>query len=192
MGGDGRATSGGQEQHNTYYLTAMSSATGRSLPSLRSVASRLLESYHECLDSDCWAREMYDAHGIMEKLTFLCKICPPAPAPPQPCQPGCPASKRACMYRRRREAWAGRRHGLREGIIAHSPAPSFQPLKKKALHGHDGYHRTCHPLIVTTPSPLSQMAMPLQPILLPHPIPLPQLDLLLQLYLLLRKCTKLV
>ncbi len=69
--------------------------------SLHPVTSRLLDLYHECVDSSGWARVLYDIRGGMEKLTIFCKIPPPPPptvADPPSCKPG--------RQGRRREAWA--------------------------------------------------------------------------------------
>jgi hypothetical protein len=114
MGGDGSATGGCRQQHNARYLTATLSSAGRLSPPVRSVTSRLLELYHECVDNGDWARVLYDTRDGLEKLTII-RIIPPTPAPntaapPAKRKPGRQASdRRRARDRRRREAWAERR-----------------------------------------------------------------------------------
>jgi hypothetical protein len=80
MGGDGSAP-GGSRLCDATCLTATPSAAGRTPPPPCSVTSRLLDLYRECVDSGGWARVLYDAHGVMEKIIFIRKT-EPAPAPP--------------------------------------------------------------------------------------------------------------
>jgi hypothetical protein len=98
MGGDGSASGGSrqQPQQNALYLTATPPAAGRLPPPLRSVTSRLLELYHECVDNGGWARVLYDARGGLEKLTLIRNIqpAPTVAAPTEQCKPGCQASDR--------------------------------------------------------------------------------------------------
>ncbi len=75
MGGNGSAP-GGCRQHNTTCLTATPSAAGRLPPPLRSVSSRLLDLYHECVVNGGWARVLYDARSGTEKFIFICKTEP--------------------------------------------------------------------------------------------------------------------
>jgi hypothetical protein len=85
MGGDGSAP-GGCRQRNTTCLTASPSAAGRLPPPLRSVSSRLLDLYHECMDNGGWVRVLYDAHGgidITFTVTFPSSQASNA-SPPQP------------------------------------------------------------------------------------------------------------
>ncbi len=115
MGGIGSATGGCRQQHNARYLTATVSPAGRIPPPLRSVTSRLLELYHECVDNGDWARVLYDTRDGLEKLTIIRRIrsmpAPNSAAPPAKRKPGRQASdRRRERDRRRREAWAERRH----------------------------------------------------------------------------------
>jgi hypothetical protein len=96
------------QQHIASYVTTMPSAAGRSLPPLRSVTSRLLELYQECVDNGGWIREQYDVRSGMDKLTFFRKIPTAAsaiaPPPPSPRHPRClPGEKRHPSERRQPE-----------------------------------------------------------------------------------------
>jgi hypothetical protein len=126
MGGDSSATDGCRQQQKARYLTVTPSAAGRLPPPLRSVSSRLLDFYHECVDNGGWARVLYDARDGLEKLTIIRRIQPtPAPstaAPPATRKPGRQASarRRECD-KRRREAWAERRTHRSQPSL-HTPA----------------------------------------------------------------------
>jgi hypothetical protein len=118
MDGDG-STSGvcwQQQQQNDCYLTAMLPAAGRLPPPLRSVNSRLLELYHECMDNGGWARVLYDAHWGLEKLTIIRGILPDPTiaAPTKKCKPGRQANDR-------RQAWDRRRREPRRRLHSSQP-----------------------------------------------------------------------
>ncbi len=155
MGGDCSAP-GGCRQRNTSCLTVTPSAAGRLPPPLRSVSSRLLDLYHECVDNGGWVKVLYGARGGMEKFLFIRKIEPtPAPtAPAPPLKPGRPASdRRGDRDKRRREAWAARRcnhsqprlhtQATEDDIIARVPAPaSTSPLLYRTMWSR------CHDVVI--------------------------------------------
>jgi hypothetical protein len=59
MSGDGSASGESRQLQNTCYLTTTSSVAGRPPPPLYSVISRLLDLYHECMNSSGRARVLY-------------------------------------------------------------------------------------------------------------------------------------
>jgi hypothetical protein len=107
MGGNGSATGRCRQQQKARYLTVTLSAAGRLPPPLRSVSSRLLDFYHECMDNGGWARVLYDTRDGLEKLTIIRRIQPtPAPsttAPPATRKPGRQASARRWERDKRRK-----------------------------------------------------------------------------------------
>ncbi len=138
MGGDGIATGGRQQRQDTC-LTATPSAARRTLPPLHSVTSCLLELYQECVENSGWARELYGAHGGMQRLSFF-KIPSAAPvtAPPPPstCQPGPWSVRRGVPARGDNHVTGGgERPGLRGGVPARSPAPPLSYCRGKPSHG---------------------------------------------------------
>jgi hypothetical protein len=176
MGGDGSAP-GGSRHRNITCLTATPSAAGRLPPPIRSVSSRLLDLYHECMDSGGWARVLYDARGGMEKFLFIRKIEPtPAPTVPAPLHKhGCPASdRRRARDKQRREAWAARRRNCSQSCL-HTQAAEDDITPRPASAGTAITYIANSPssqALITSPPQLASMASP-PPAAPPPAAPLP-------------------
>jgi hypothetical protein len=161
MGGYGCACGGSQQRQDTCYLTATPSAAGRLLPPLHQVTSLLLKLYHECVNYGGWGRELYDAHGRMEKLTISARSLQPAPtvaASSQPCKPGNPASER----RWTRDSVGGGSLWLRGGLITHSPRPYTSSTAEDRIAAKLATAGLAAPPAVISPLPSAQSASPPQ------------------------------
>jgi hypothetical protein len=66
------------ESRLNYNWTATPSAAGRTLPYHRSVTSRLMELYTECVDNGGWARVLLEARGGKE-TSLRCFYPSPSP-----------------------------------------------------------------------------------------------------------------
>jgi hypothetical protein len=128
MGSNGSAPGGRKQRHG---LTATPSAAGRTPPSLHPVTSRLLDLYHECVDSGGWARLLYDVRGGMEKLIIFRKI-PPPPPPTVADPPSCKPKKKDARQARGgvHETAGGARPGPRGGDTALSPPLTHRQQQK--------------------------------------------------------------
>ncbi len=158
MGGNGSAP-GGCWQRNTTCLTATPSAAGRLPPPLRSVSSRLLDLYHECVVNGIRARALCDARGRTEKFIFIRKT-EPMPALTvlvPPCKHGHPASdRRRARDKRRREGWAERKRNRSQPRLHTHPAED-DFISRPACAGID---ITC---TVTSTASQAPVASPPQP-----------------------------
>ncbi len=159
MGGDSSATGWCRQQPNARYLTITPSAAGRLPPPLRSVSSRLLDFYHECMDNGGWARVLYDTRDGLEKLTIIRRIQPtPAPttaAPPATRKPVRQASARRWERdRRRREAWAERRIHRSQPSLPIPEADEISATAEPATSGQAA------PSANTLPSPTAPPTRP--------------------------------
>ncbi len=147
------------------------SAVGRLL-SAPPVIFRLLELYHECMDSGGWARVLWYAwqyretyHRIKNPANCTCH-CPSTPA----WTPG--KQEEACTWQKE----VGGMVWEEVHLLTPSPPPSNQC--RKSLHrSHGSYWRTGDPLVATSPAPLAQ------PTQLPRPALLSQSALPSQLAL---------
>jgi hypothetical protein len=173
---DSSVSGGGWQQDNASYLITIPYATGRSYAT--PLISHLLphiDLYHRCMDNSGWARVLFDAHGGMEKLTFLRKLPPAvsvaAPAEPSPCQPGCFVSKRRhAPDRRKWEAWATRRRNSSrpfplppanaEDGSAMAAGTATSPELSLVIPCHRRYHACNNNLtnIYTTTTPAAPLA----------------------------------
>jgi hypothetical protein len=184
MGGNGSATGGCRQQFNARYLTVTPSAAGRLPPPLRSVSSRLLDFYDECVDNGGWATVLYDTRDGLEKLTIIRRIQPtPAPtiaAPPATRKPGRQASaRRRERDRRRREAWAERRTHRSQSSLPIPEADEISATAEPATSGQAAPSANTLPSPTAPPTP-PQPASPSPPLRKspqqssPSPAPSPQ------------------
>ncbi len=125
MGGDGSATGGCRQQHNAHYLIATLSVASGLPPPLRSVTSRFLDFYHECVDNGGWARVLYDTRDGLEKL-IICRIPPRLLLTPLPLLRNASLDARQATGGGHATEGGGRR-GLRGGVTARSPAFTPHP-----------------------------------------------------------------
>ncbi len=79
MGSDGSATGGSRPQPNARYLTVTPSAAGKLPPPLRSVSSRLLDFYHECVDNGGWAIRVMAWRSLPSSAESRLRLLPALP-----------------------------------------------------------------------------------------------------------------